>query len=55
MVQELHHTDSRRWNEHVRIQYSVWVYVLDCLFRPLFLEAATENQQESRIARMKHY
>ncbi len=48
-VQELYHTDNRRWNEHDRVQYSVWVYALGCLFRPLPLEVKAEIQQVWRI------
>ncbi len=33
-----------------RVQYSVWSYVLDCLFLSLFLEDAIKNQQAWRIA-----
>ena len=39
-----------RWNNDDRVQYSVWVYALVCLFRTLFLEAPTKNQQDRRIA-----
>ena len=42
----------RRWNSDDRVQYSVWVYALVCLLRPLLLEAPIENQQARRIAQI---
>ena len=39
----------RRWNNDDRVQYSVWVCALVCLFRSLFLEVAIEIQQALRI------
>lgn len=39
----------RRWNEHNCVQYSVWIYALGCLFRPLLLNIKTEIQQVWRV------
>ena len=49
-LHELQNTDTGGGIGYDGVQYSVWGYALACLFLPLFVEVAIENQQVPRIA-----